>query len=210
MVHRSPLAKDAKYFALQILRNQIGQHIYPAHRLDRKTSGVLLFSKSEESNSEMQSIFRERKVKKIYHAIIRGWTEDSGSIDYPLTHLGKTKEAVTSYITEHKFEIDLPFLKHKTSRYSLVRLQPETGRFHQLRKHMAHILHPIIGDRPHGCNKQNKLWKEEFGMTTMLLHASSIEFDYHGKQILIEAPFSSQFQEVLDMLEGNALCKGRS
>ncbi|MBT8190025.1 MAG: pseudouridylate synthase [Bacteroidia bacterium] len=201
LVHRSPMAKDAKYFALQILRNQLGQHVYPAHRLDRKTSGVLLFSKSEEKNAAIQKVFRERKVRKKYSAIVRGWTEKEGVIDYPLTHLNKTKAAITRYAREKIFEIDLPFLKHKTSRYSLVFLYPETGRFHQLRKHMAHILHPIIGDRPHGCNKQNKLWKEKYGMMTMLLHADSLEINTPDFNVAIKAEPSKEFNRVLNILK---------
>ena len=201
LVHRSPMARDARYFALQILRNQIGQHVYPAHRLDRKTSGVLLFTKSEEDNSKIQKIFRERKVQKIYHAIVRGWTDDALIIDYPLLHLGKTKESITEYETLKRFEIDVPFLQHRTSRYSLVKLMPKTGRYHQLRKHLAHVFHPIIGDRPHGCNKQNKLWKEKFSMTTMLLHASSLEFRFENKSICIESNRSDEFSRVMKILE---------
>jgi len=198
LVHRTKLAKDATEFALQQLRNQVGYHVYPTHRLDRKTSGVLLFAKSSEANSAMQKRFAAREVQKTYLALVRGHTADEGEIDYPLSNENnKAKEARTLYTTKHKFDIPLPFGKHKTSRYSLVELKPLTGRFHQLRKHMAHIFHPIIGDRPHGCNKQNKLWKEQFGMDTMLLHASQLEFSINGHSINIEAKIHEVFRKTL-------------
>ena len=172
LVHRSPIATNADTFAVQELRNLLEQRVYPVHRLDRKTAGVLLFALNEDIHKALQKQFAERDVEKTYLAIVRGYTEDQGLIDYALTNdKGKVQEAQTAYKTLARTEIDLPFGKHTTSRYSLVEARPHTGRMHQLRKHFAHILHPIIGDRPHGCNKQNKLFKEKWKMTTMLLHA---------------------------------------
>lgn len=181
LVHRTPMAKDATAFAVQTLRNQLGgMHVYPVHRLDRKTSGVLLFAKSKKVNQDVQALFRERKVSKTYHALVRGYTEDELLIEYALTDTAKNKrqEATTQLRTISRYELPIASAGFQTSRYSLVELKPETGRYHQLRKHMAHIFHPIIGDRPHGCNKQNKLWKERFGMTSMLLHALHLALEY--------------------------------
>lgn len=203
LVHRSRIANDAKEFALQLLRNQINQRVYPAHRLDRKTSGVLLFAKNPETNSALQILFQERKIKKIYTAIVRGFVPENGVINYAIGENEKVQEAVTNYELLEQFEIPVPFGKHATSRYSLLKLRPETGRFHQLRKHMAHIFHPIIGDRPHGCNKQNKLWKTQFDMTTMLLHAESLELEWQGEIIRIEAKRSLEFERVLGILKQN-------
>lgn len=203
LVHRSPIAADASEFAVQRLRDQIGQLVYPVHRLDRKTAGVLLFALSPDMNSVMQGLFSEQKVKKTYLAIVRGFTPDKGEINYPLKREdGELQDAVTIFETLAKVEIPLPFRKHATSRYSLVKLIPHTGRFHQLRKHAAHIFHPIIGDRPHGCNKQNKLWKEQFGMTTMLLHAWELRFLHpdSGKAIEIRAGLHSEFLRALKIL----------
>ncbi len=161
MVHRSPIATNTDTFAVQELRNQLNLHVYPAHRLDRKTSGVLLFALDKEVLPALQTQFAARTLEKTYWAILRGYSEDKGTIDYALTNdKGKTQEAVTHYKTLQRTEIEVPFGKHTSSRYSLVEAKPETGRMHQLRKHFAHILHPIIGDRPHGCNKQNKLFLE--------------------------------------------------
>lgn len=202
-VHRSDYIGDADTYAVQELRDQIGQFVYPCHRLDRKTSGVLLFALSEETNKLMQKQFAENLVKKKYIAIVRGYTDDSGVIDYPLTNeKRKTQDALTHYKTLNRAELEMHFGKFKTSRYSLVEVQPQTGRLHQIRKHFAHIMHPIIGDRPHGCNKQNKFFKEKFNMTTMLLHASEIYFTHPvtGKEINIKAGFYPEFKRVIDLM----------
>ena len=204
LVHRSKLAKDAKEFALQMLRNQIGSHVYPCHRLDRKTSGVLLFAKDAESNKMMQKLFYEGQVAKKYLAIIRGFCPETGIIDYPLKRDdGAIQEAITNYKRLIKTEIDLPFLAHPTSRYSLVEVSPETGRMHQIRKHLAHIFHPIIGDRPHGCNKQNKLFKEKWQMNTMMLHASELSFVHPITKdiVCVKAQISQEFSRTLRFLE---------
>lgn len=206
LVHRSPIASDASEFAVQILRDQLGQRVYPVHRLDRKTGGVLLFALTEAMNSSMQQQFMDGNVHKSYLAIVRGYTPDEQTIDYPLRNdeTGVSQDAITHIKTRQRTEIPLPFGKHATSRYSLVELTPTTGRMHQLRKHMAHILHPIIGDRPHGCNKQNKLFKEHFGMNTMLLHAQQLVFTHPttAERITIMAPFQAEFDRMMEVLFG--------
>jgi len=202
-VHPSFIARDVSEFAVQLLRDQIGRRVYPVHRLDRKTGGVLLFALSKDVNPLMQQQFAERKVEKTYLAIVRGFSPDSGEINYPLKkENGEMQEAVTAFETLAKAEIPVPFGQHPNSRYSLVKFTPHTGRFHQLRKHAAHIFHPIIGDRPHGCNKQNKLWKEKFGMTTMLLHAASLEFVHpvSGEKVKIEAGQQQEFLRVMKII----------
>lgn len=204
LVHRTKLAKDATEFALQILRDQLGMHVYPCHRIDRKTSGVLLFTKDEGSNRKIQIMFADSLINKSYLAIVRGFTLDEERIEYPLRREdGKIQEAITNYKTIAKTEIDLPFAGQKTSRYSLVQVKPETGRMHQIRKHLDHIRHPIIGDRPHGCNKQNKLFKEKWNMTNMMLHAQYLEFinPITNKTIKINACPSSEFKRTIEFLE---------
>lgn len=204
LVHRSKIAMDAEEFAIQILRDQIDRVVYPVHRLDRKTSGVLLFALSPEINSEMQQQFMERKVGKKYLAFVRGFMEDEGTIDYPLKkENGTLQDAVTHFTTLKRGELPFPSGKFETSRYSLVELIPETGRMHQLRKHLAHVLHPIIGDRPHGCNKQNKLFLERLKMNTMLLHASDLTFSHPvtKEKVEIKAPIFSEFKRVLQLEE---------
>lgn len=208
LIHKTKLAKDADRFAVQMLRDQLGQRVYPAHRLDRKTSGLLLFSLQKEHLDACFKMFREKTIHKKYKALVRGFTEKSGTIDYALrSENGTLQEAVTHYTTIQRYEIALPFGKFNTSRYSLVELKPETGRMHQLRKHMAHIFHPIIGDRPHGCNKQNKLWKEKWAMTRMLLHASDLTFKHPivENDIVLNAEYSKEFKTVLDRLNRDSV-----
>ncbi|MBV2227147.1 MAG: pseudouridylate synthase [Sphingobacterium mizutaii] len=203
LVHKSSIAADTSEFALQLLRDQIGKKVYPAHRLDRKTAGVLLFSLNKEMDSAIQTAFSQNLIKKEYLAVLRGHTDPEGTINYPLKkENGTIQEALTHYQTLATTEIDLPFGKFPTSRYSLVLAKPETGRMHQLRRHFAHIFHPIIGDRPHGCNKQNKLWKDTFQHDTMLLHAKSLAFSHPKTQenILIQAQIQPEFKRALGIL----------
>ena len=179
LVHRTKIANDATEFALQILRDQLGKKVNPCHRLDRKTSGLLLFSLDENTDSLMQQQFADGKVDKKYLAIVRGYTPNEELIDYPLKkENGKLQDAITKFKTVERKELEIPFSGHPTSRYSLVDVEPLSGRMHQIRKHLAHIHHPIIGDRPHGCNKQNKLFKEKWNMMSMMLHARSITFSH--------------------------------
>ena len=206
LVHRSRIAADETVFALQLVRDHLGHWVYPLHRLDRKTSGVLLFAKSEKVNSEVQKQFREHTVKKKYEAIVRGYTAQQQSINYPLTVNDKTQEAHTDFELIKHYEIDLPFGKFETSRYSHILVTPTTGRFHQIRKHMKHIFHPILGDRPHGCNKQNKLWLEKFALSKMMLHAKELEIEFpEGQRINIQAKKSDAFNRVLTLLKASQL-----
>jgi len=202
-VHRTKLDPTAKVFVVQSLRDQIGQHVHPVHRLDRKTSGVLLLGKTKEAHALLSEQFRERNMEKRYHAIVRGYTDDAGLIDYDVTNdNGKLQSAQSAYRCLERVELAVPFGKHPTSRYSLVELDPITGRQHQLRKHMSHIFHPIIGDRPHGCNKQNRFFLEQFDMSEMLLHAKLLRFKhpYSGADILLKASYPPHFLRMLEAL----------
>ena len=203
LVHRSTIAADASEFALQLLRDQIGARVNPAHRLDRATGGVLLFAFDKETEIAMQQQFADNHVNKTYLAIVRGYAQDAEDIDYPLKkENGTLQEAFTSYVTLKRTELPVPFGKHQTSRYSLVEVKPSTGRMHQIRKHMSHVNHPIIGDTTHGCNKQNKLFRERWEMTTLMLHASKLNFKHpvNGGEITIEAPVNSEFKRVMEIL----------
>ena len=209
LVHRSSIARDASEFALQLLRDQLGKTVYPAHRLDRKTGGILLFSLNKETDQYLQKSFQERKVDKKYLAVLRGFAPAEGLIDYPLKRDdGTVQEAQTSFRLLAQSELAVPFGKFPTSRYSLVEANPITGRMHQLRRHFAHIFHPIIGDRPHGCNKQNKFWKETYQMDTMLLHASELTFKHplSGEDVHIKSALQPDFVRVLEILNLNEVC----
>lgn len=203
LVHRSKLATNTREFAVQRLRDQLGQQVHPVHRLDRKTSGVLLFALNRDTLSDIRKEFEAGRVEKTYWCILRGYTDQTGLIDYALTNeKGKSQEAITAYRTLDKAEVNVPFGKHQTSRYSLVEAMPKTGRMHQLRKHFAHIFHPIIGDRPHGCNKQNKLFLEKWSMSTMLLHAAGLKFTHPVMQqpVELKAGPQAEFLRMIDTL----------
>ena len=203
LVHRTKIADDTEEFALQLLRDQLNQTVFPAHRLDRKTSGILLFSLSKEMDQLIQNEFYTQKVSKKYLAILRGFSPEELTIHYDLTkENGTVQNAITHFKTLQHVEIPYPQGKFESARFSLIEARPETGRFHQLRKHFAHIMHPIIGDRPHGCNKQNKWWKERFEMEKMMLHASGLEFTHPitKELISIKANPQAEFIRVCEIL----------
>lgn len=206
LVHRTAMACDAKVFALQLLRDQIGRKVSPVHRLDRKTGGLLLFAFEKDVEIAMQKQFMYAEVEKKYLAVLRGFAPDALDIDYPLRRdNGTMQDAFTSFITLKRTEINVPFGLHPTSRYSLVEASPTTGRMHQLRKHFAHLFYPIIGDRKHGCNKQNKFFKEQWNMTTMLLHAAELKFTHpvSGELVELKADLQQEYLEALDLLQFN-------
>jgi len=206
LVHRSPIAADAEEFALQLLRDQVGRKVYPVHRIDRKTGGILLFAFDKDTEIAMQRQFMDNAVSKKYLAMVRGHTPGEQVINYPLRkENGTLQDAITGYTTLKRAELPVPFGAHNTSRYSLIEVIPQTGRMHQIRKHLAHVFHPIIGDRTHGCNKQNRLFKERWEMTTMLLHASQLSFQHPVTEdtVIITAPLQPEFEQVLLLMGWN-------
>lgn len=206
LVHRSSIATNTDEYALQLLRDQIGLKVFPCHRLDRKTSGVLLFALNTDVQKLVNDQFMNNETSKTYWAIVRGFTPDNGTIDYALTNdKGKTQEALTHFTCLKQTEIPIASGKFPTSRYSLLKIQPVTGRMHQIRKHLAHIFHPIIGDRPHGCNKQNKLFLEHWNMNTMLLHSMELSFQHPvtKENLILTANLPAEFTRMQEVLKLN-------
>lgn len=201
LVHRTRISED-KRFVLQMLRNQIGQWVYPIHRLDRPTSGVLIFGLNSEAARLLAKEFEQRQVEKHYLAVVRGYTEESGVIDYPLQEETWTERqsAVTAYRKLAQVELPHPVGRYQTARYSLLEIQPKTGRMHQIRKHMKHIFHPIVGDTTHGDGKHNQLFREQFDISRLLLVATELGFQhpYTSEQLTIKA---AQEPELLDLFE---------
>ena len=203
LVHRTKISEDTQ-FVLQLLRDQIKQKIFPLHRLDRGTSGVLLFGKNQATASLYAPLFEQRKIQKQYIAIIRGFVPATDTIDYPLAkEVGLLKQAaITHYQNVQQTTLAVAIGRYDTARYTLVTIQTETGRRHQIRRHFSHLRHPIIGDKKHGDVKHNNYWRKEFGIGRMLLHAQQLQF-FHakmGKDILIEAPIDSAFKEAIKLL----------
>lgn len=203
LVHRSSLAR-AETFALQLVRNQLRRWVYAIHRLDRPTSGVLLFGLTPESGVAMSRLFEQQQVKKQYLAVVRGWLEPEGIIDYPLAVRPNrpARPARTSYRSLAQVELPGAVGRYPTSRYSLVEAIPETGRFHQIRRHFHHIFHPLIGDTTHGEGRHNRFFREKFRVERLLLHARSLAFPHPvtGKDLRIEAPPDAQWGSLLEEL----------
>ena len=203
VTHRSKMTNHASQFALQMLRDQLGQKVFPAHRLDRKTSGVLLFSLDNSTASMLQTAFENQKIDKEYIAVVRGKFPDEITVDHDVLDKNERPKAATTQFERLAF-IELAFQsdRYPRSRYSLIKALPQTGRMHQIRKHCSHINHPIIGDRPHGCNKQNKYFKENYGLTQMFLHARGIRFNHpiENNPTTIKADFPEHFRRIFDII----------
>ncbi|MEI6858589.1 MAG: tRNA pseudouridine(65) synthase TruC [Shewanella sp.] len=213
LVHRSYLARRERFFAMQLTRDKVGCHVFPVHRLDRPTSGVLLFAKSSEMANALCEQFADKTVEKHYLAIVRGNMHQAAILDYPLkvelddlgdkdVARGKPdQDAVTCY--QPLLNADIPFAsgRYATSRYALVKLTPHTGRKHQLRRHMAHLRHPIIGDTTHGDGKQNKFFRQHFSVNRLWLIAKQLTFNHPKtkERMVIEAELESQW---LDLFKG--------
>ncbi|WP_294932660.1 tRNA pseudouridine(65) synthase TruC [Sulfurimonas sp.] len=210
LVHRSPIDRHETEFAVQILRDQIGEFVYPVHRLDKPTSGVLLFALDKESAKLMGEQFRARETKKSYLAVVRGYIEESGVIEHALSvKLDKiadkdsfddkeAQDATTHYTRVATVEIPYAVGKYDKTRYSLVSLEPQTGRKHQLRRHMKHISHHILGDTKYGRGEHNKLIREAFNCYRMLLHASELQIKHPctGETLIIKAPLDESFNSI--------------
>lgn len=219
LVHRSWLDKHETQFVMQTLRDQIGQHVFPLHRLDRPTSGVLVFALSSDIAAQMMPLFAQHEMEKNYHAIVRGWIDQGDVLDYPLSvELDKIADkfaredkeaqpAVTAYQPLGKVEVPYSTGRFPTSRYCLVEMKPTTGRKHQLRRHMHHLSHPIIGDTTHGDGKHNRLFREHFDCHRLLLHASELRFIHPitEKPLVLKAEFDETWKNLFTAFEWQGL-----
>jgi tRNA pseudouridine65 synthase len=215
LVHRSDIDRHETRFALQIVRDQLGCKVYSVHRLDKGTSGVLLFALQPEVGRALTAQFEAQTVSKIYLAVVRGHPPESGVIDHPLTRIrddyewsGKDMEsevqaAVTRYRRLATAECNVSVDKYPTSRYALVELDPLTGRRHQLRRHLKHISHPIIGDSTYGKGRHNRFFQQAFGCQRMLLASASLALMHPatGQPLTLIAPLADDFMNVLTALD---------
>ena len=214
LVHKSPIDKHETRYAMKILRNQIEQWVYPVHRLDKPTSGLLLFALSPENAKKLGKQFENNTVKKTYIALVRGYTPLGGIIRYALKETAMFKhqkkmveqrepqEALTLYkrlaTTELPYSVD----RYPSTRYSLVAAYPRTGRTHQIRKHLKHISHPIIGDAKHGKGKHNRIFEEKHGIHRLLLAAIEISFTHPAteEKMTLKAPLQNDFSSLISAL----------
>ncbi len=210
LIHRSYIDRTETRFALQMARDLLGQRVYPVHRLDKPTSGVLLFALSPEDAARLTAAFTAGDVHKKYFAICRGVTPPEGVIDYPLLEEqdrhdlyrqeGKEPQnAVTGY--ERLATVELPFAvgRYPTSRYSLLKVEPLSGRRHQIRRHLKHIFHPLVGDVNYGEGRHNRFFREEFNCRRLLLHAAELTIPDHigGEPLKFSAPLDSAFTGII-------------
>ncbi len=214
LVHRSEIDRRETRFALQLVRDQLGQWVYPVHRLDRPTSGVLLLALNPEAARALSAAFADGMVKKTYLAVVRGIAPEEGLIDYPLVEepdrisdrqASKDKgaqPAVTAFRRLAQVELPCPVGRYPSSRYSLLEAHPRTGRKHQLRRHFKHLFHPIIGDTKHGEGRHNRFFREEFDCHRLLLAAIAVEFQHPvtGVLIRVSAPLDPVFAAVVTRL----------
>jgi tRNA pseudouridine65 synthase len=207
LVHRTGISEDTR-FVMQLLRDQIGRSVFTIHRLDRATSGVLVFGKTSEAAGALAEVFRDKEIGKKYIAIVRGWTDDTGTIDYAVRDQDKPNaellDAVTHYRTIARSVVPHAIgYKYQTARFSLVEVEPETGRRHQIRKHFAHILHPVIGDKRHGDNKHNNYFWSVLHLPRMFLHAHWLQFEhpFTGETVTLTAGVDELFKQALELLE---------
>ncbi len=215
LVHRTSVDRNESRFALQLVRTLVGRRVFPVHRLDKPTSGVLLFSLSPVGARRMQEAFVAGAVAKTYLAVVRGVPATDGVIDYPLVdehgrQAGKgekecrvARDAVTSYRLLASVELPHAVGRYATSRYSLVVLRPVTGRRHQLRRHLKHILHPIVGDTTYGEGRHNRFFREVLECDRLLLAAVELSFLHPvtGEKVTITAPLDGTFASLLDTFQ---------
>lgn len=210
LVHRSAIDRHETRFALQLVRDQLGQAVYPIHRLDKPTSGVLLFGLSAECARKTSELWSAKAIKT-YLAIVRGYAPAEGLVNHPLTEerdacsdkkarINKpAQDAITSFKCLATIELPIPVDKYPKSRYALVCCQPRTGRKHQIRRHMKHIQHPIIGDVKHGKGTHNRFFQEHFNAHRLLLAATQLELPhpYTDEKLVIDAPVDKVFHRLL-------------
>jgi len=178
---------------LQLLDKQFGGKFYPIHRLDRKTSGIILLAKETEYVSKFQDLFTDDEIQKTYYGVVRGFSPETKVIDSPVKGRDANvhKEALTHLKTLEQVLLEIPVKPYDSSRYSLVELSPKTGRMHQLRVHSNKISHPLIGDTKYGDKNHDMMFDENFGWKNMFLHAGKLEFKhpFTSEELILKAPF---------------------
>lgn len=212
LVHRSEIDRHETRFALQLVRDQIGRRVYPVHRLDKPTSGVLVFALHADAARTISEAIARQSVTKIYHAVVRGFAPEQGHIDHALTEeLDKytdqkarqnkpAQPAQTTYRRLATVELPVAIEGYPQSRYSLVECTPHTGRKHQIRRHMKHIDHPIIGDAKHGRGRHNRYFKDHLQAGRLLLHASRLQLPHPvtGQMLILDAPVDETLQQLFE------------
>jgi tRNA pseudouridine65 synthase len=203
LVHPTTQAPDRDTM-LSRARERLGRWVYPVHRLDRSTSGVLLLALSPAAARELGLAFRDGTVTKTYRAVVRGHTAEEGRIDYALAGVrgNAPKPALTCYRRLAAAELPFAVGRYPTARYSLVEVQPLSGRLHQIRRHFAHISHPVVGDTRYGDGRHNRVFREFFGLHRLLLTAESLTFrtPEGSTEVTVGAPADPELEPLMRSL----------
>ena len=204
---RIKVARD--HICLYLVRNLLGQHVYPVHRLDAATSGILLFALSSAAASKICPLFAEGKVEKTYQAIVRGWTAEEGRIDLPLESdsTGTLLDSSTLFVRRGKIELNaIVGTRNPTARYSWVEVYPQTGRYHQIRRHFNRISHPLVGDSYHGDSRHNGFFKKELGIFGLCLKAEKLKITHPwtGQEVLLTAPPCEKWSKIQELFASEA------
>jgi len=205
-VHRSRLVNDGDVYLIDQVRALVEGPLHLIHRLDRATSGVLLIGRNAEVAGSLGRQFMQRDVEKTYLAVCRGWPEETGEIDYALPGVRENsdrKPALTRWERLATIEVPIAINRYPQQRYALVEVSPETGRYRQIRRHFAHLRHPLIGDTSHGRTEHNRLFKQYYSVHRLLLHAWRLRFDHpvEARRMRIEAPLDAEFSGLLQRFE---------
>lgn len=200
-VHDSRLARGDREFLVDRVRARFGRRVHPAHRLDRATSGCLLVAFDAVTAAALGEQLMSRTVLKAYLAVCRGWPADAFTVDHPLDGgpgRQEKKPALTAFTRLATVELAVPSQGFDTSRYALLEAMPSTGRFRQIRRHLKHASHHLIGDTSHGDGRHNRHFRM-LGIHRMLLHAWRLEFDHphDGRRLSITAPVCAEFGKAL-------------
>jgi len=210
LVHRTDADQERENL-LAVLRDQLGQRVQPIHRLDKPTSGIVLFSLDDSVTRQFYELFQKREIEKIYLTVVRGFTDPVGTIDCPVKDdEGRMLPAITDYETIASVELPYAVGPYPTARYSLVKVTLQTGRMHQIRKHFSHISHPVIGDSQYGDGRHNRLFREKFNCYRLMLAAAQMGFTHPvtGVPVQIIAPPEFSFSDTAERLGlGDALRK---
>jgi tRNA pseudouridine65 synthase len=213
LVHRSEIDRHETQFVLQLLRNQIGQRVYPVHRLDKPTSGALVFALSPEMASLMVDQWRERAVEKRYLAIVRGYMPEFTHLDYAMSppvdkyarheKIKPPQEAVTDFRSLAQVELPIEIDKYPQSRYSLVEAIPHTGRKHQIRRHLKHLSHPIIGDARYGKGHHSRYFRDHLNAGRLLLHSwyLGIQHPVTSEPLNFAAPLDDTWRSLIQRFD---------
>ena len=209
-VHRGVYDSRRERFVLQLVRDQVGKHLYPVHRLDKPTSGVLMFALNPGAARSLAKTFARRQAQKTYLAVVRGYIAEVGEVDYPLRRsddgeklIKEPREALTRYLRLDTAELPVAVGRYPTGRYSLLQVMPATGRMHQIRRHMSHLRHPVINDRQYGDNKHNRFFSEELNCRRLLLAATELRFPHpRSREITcLTARLDADFTQILEQME---------